>query len=80
MSKPTRRYRDYEWVILNATIRCPKRNVSVDNFPATDFAFFVEDGFFCIESRRTGVVVEVAPAQIREARRPAPKPEETPEP
>lgn len=75
--KAKRRYRNYDWVVLNATIKCPKRNVSADNFPSDTFAFFFEDGLFCIEVKASGAVVEVAPAQIREARRmPEEKPEE----
>lgn len=70
-----RRYRDYEWVALIAPIRCPKRNTSQADFDAKTFAFFVEDGMFCLEviaeCLQKGRIVEVPPAQIREARRPA---------
>ncbi len=64
-----RRYRDYAWVVLVTPIKCPLRGVTADNFPAKNFAFFVEDGFFCIECKANGIVVETAPANIREARR-----------
>lgn len=73
--KSKRRYRAYDWIVLNATIKCPKRGTSADNFPASDFAFFVEDGFFCIEHIASGAVVDVSPSQIREARRALPREE-----
>lgn len=68
--KPKRRYRDYSWVALQSPIRCPKRNTSQADFDGKQFAFFVEDGMFCIEVRgKPDLVTDVSPAQIREARR-----------
>lgn len=64
-----RRYRDYSWVVLASPVKCPMRNVTADNFPGTAFLFFFEDGLFCVECRRNGIVFETAPGNLREARR-----------
>ena len=71
-----RKYIPYKYVTLALAVEAPPRWLNTTGFSGEAYLFFVENGFFCIECRRTGEVIDVPPAQVRVARRSAAKPEE----
>lgn len=69
MSAEKRRYLTHiKEVTLMASIPSPTDNTSREGYGHELHRFFIEAGFFCIESRRTGKVEDVPPSMIKRRR------------
>lgn len=53
-------------ITLMASIASPADGLSRDGFGHEQYRFFIEAGFFCIESKKSGRVADVPPSQIRQ--------------
>lgn len=65
----SRKYLDHiKEVTLMAPIPSPLDGVGREGFGHQHFRFFVEAGFFCIESKKTGRIEDVPPSMIKRRR------------
>jgi hypothetical protein len=68
MSAPRKYLEHIKEVTLMAAIPSPVDGILREGYGHQHFRFFVEAGFFCIESRKTGRVEDVPPSMIKRRR------------
>lgn len=61
----SRSYLDYDFVRLTKAVpAAPPHARTLDTFQGKEYRFFVDRGMFCVECRKSGIVLDFPHAQV----------------